>query len=182
MSCCCDTYEHPLLGALMGQLSQPAMKKGARFAYGYNTGYTTGPFEASEIAALTNGAGLTEGARSWVVAGTLSYFIAVEGRSAKDWASGTDLKDAITQLIISNDYSIDLSSIQFQFEPAQGTTSPPVIYTGPPGSPGVPKNQPDPNKKSFWEEIAEELDVTKDTAQIVTFGGVALLLILLMKR
>lgn len=163
---------------LMGQLSKPAMAKSARFAYGYNTGYTTGPFEASEIAELTNAAGLTDGARSWLVAGTLSYFIALEGRSNRDWASGSDLKDSITQLITSNGYSIDLSSIQFQFEPVQGAASPPVIYTGPPGSPGVP---PGP-EKSIFDEIAEELKIQKSEAQMLVFGGAALLALVLAKR
>jgi hypothetical protein len=176
MSCCCEQSSlSGLYGldSLMGDLSLPPVKKGARFQFGYNTGYGTGPFDSSDIAQLTNSAGITDGAVSFLVAGTLSYFIAVEGRSNRDWNSGSDLREAIYNTIVSNGYSIDPGSIQFNVETvSSGYTPPPVSSTRPPGT----------TQKSFWDEIAESLEMQKDSAQVVVLAGAALALILILKK
>src|SRR5262245_10863207 len=176
MDCACDQQSG--LGYLMGDLSLPPVKKGARFQFGYNTGYGTGPFEASDIAHLTNGAGITDGAVSFLVSGTLSYFIAVEGKSNRDWNSGSDLRDAIYNTIVSNGYSIEPGSIQFNVETvSSGYTPPPVSSTRPPGTGGAQIPGAD-----FFDELAASLSVTKQTAQTLAIGGGLLLLVLLVKK
>jgi hypothetical protein len=174
MACACESEN-----ALLGALSLPPIKKGMRFQFGYNTGYGTGPFEASDIAGLTNAQGITQDAVSYVLSGTLSYYVAIEGKAGRDYASATDLRDAIYQAIVAGGYSIDPGSINFNPEVVAGAgQGPQVIYTGPGAGGGAP-SAPGSN---FFDQIAASLNVTRDTAQIAVIGGAVLLLVLVMKK
>jgi len=173
MGCNCDN-------TLLGALSLPPIKKGARFQFGYNTGYGTGPFESADIAQMTNAAGITQDAVSYTLSGTLSYYITVEGKAGQDYGSASDLRDAIYKAIVSGGFSIDPASINFNFDPAPGAqTGPQTVYTGPSASGGGSINLPGVN---FFDEIASSLNVTRNTAQLVVFGGIAILAITLLKK
>lgn len=179
MGCNCGCNE-AMTGypSLLGQLTLAPIKKGGRFQFGYNTGYGTGPFAASEIAQLTNGQGITQGAVSYVLSGTLSYYIAVEGQAGRDYGSASDLRDAIYQAIVGGGYSIDPGSINFNFEPAATTAlGPQVIYTGPSAGGGAVPSGP-----GLFDQISQTLNLPKETAQLVVFGGLALVAIMLIKR
>jgi hypothetical protein len=164
--------------SLMGALSLPPVKAGARFQFGYNTGYNTGPFQASDIAQGLNGMGLTSEAVSYVLSGTLSYYIAVEGKSGRDWASGSDFRDAIYNAIVGAGFSIDPATINFNVETAPGAYTPPNVVSTTPAGPGTPT----PSGPSFLDELATSLSVTKNTAELIVFGGAAVLLLLVIKR
>ena len=176
MDCCACGSDH-----LMGALSLPPINRGMRFQFGYNTGYTTGPFEAADIARMTNAAGITQDAVSYVLSGTISYYIVIEGKAGRDYASASALRDAIYNSLVSGGFSIDPASINFNPEVVTGTGSgPQVIYTGPgaPGS-GVPATVPG---TSIFDDIAASLGTTRNTAQAVVIGGGLLALILIMKK
>ncbi len=174
MSCQC---EQSGLGHLMGQLSLPPVKKGARFQFGYNVGYTAGGFRAEGVAEATNAAGVTFDATSSYLAGVLNPFIALEGRSNADWNSGSDFRDALYNAIAGAGYPIQPESIQFNVETVQGGyTLPPVSSTGPPGaSAGGAVGD-------FFDEIAGSLGVSKQTAQAIAIGGGVLLAVLFLKK
>lgn len=185
MACCCDQsglsglYGLDGLNGLMGQLSLPPVKKGARFQFGYNVGYTAGGFRAEGVAEATNAAGLTFDAVSSYLAGVLNPFIALEGRSNRDWNSGSDFRDALNNAIAGAGYPIEPQSIQFNVETvSDGYTPPPVSSTRPPGTGGgsqIPG-------ADFFDQIAASLNVTKQTAQMLAFGGGLLLLVMVLKR
>jgi len=176
MGCQCE--ESGLYG-LMGQLSLPPVKKGARFQLGYNVGYTAGGFRAEGVAEATNSAGLTFDAISSYLAGVLNPFIALEGRSNRDWNSGSDFRDALYNAIDGAGYPIEPQSIQFNVETVQdGYTPPPVSSTRPPGAPVGTT----PVLQGFFDEIAASLNVTRETAQMITIGGGFFLLLLVFKR
>lgn len=166
---------------LMGALSLPPMKAGMRFQFGYNTGYNTGPFQASDIADMTNAQGITQGAVSYVLSGTLSYYIVIEGKAGHDYNSASDLRDAIYNSLVSGGYSIDPASINFNPEVVTGGgPGPQVIYTGPgaPGGPGVPA----PTGPGLLDQLAASLKMTRNDAELLAIGGGVLLLVLIMKK
>lgn len=165
---------------LLGSLTLAPIKQGGRFQFGYNTGYDTGPFTAADVAQLTNAQGITQGAVSYVLSGTLSYYVAVEGKAAHDYGSASDLRDAIYNAIVGGGFSIDPASINFNFEPAPGSgTTPQVIYTGPGAGGGAAPTVPG---ASIFDDLAATLGVTRNTAQAVIIGGAVLALVLVMKK
>jgi hypothetical protein len=179
MGCCSGFGLSGLYGLdnLMGDLSLPPVKKGARFQFGYNVGYLGEGFIASGVGETLNQSGLTDSAVSYQIAGMLNPFIAVEGKSNRDWNSGTDFRDAIYNAINGAGYPIEPSSIQFNVETVSGGyTAPPVSSTRPPGTSGRSIGT------SFWDEIAAGLGVPKGTAQAIGLGVGAILLILIAKK
>jgi len=174
MACVCDT-------TLMGDLSLPPIKAGMRFQFGYNTGYNTGPFQVSDIADMLNAAGITQGAVSFKLAGVVSYYIAIEGHAGRDYASASDLRDAIYQALVSGGYSIDPASINFNPEVVGGAgPAPMVVYTGPAATGGGAA--PQLPGTSIFDDIASSLSVTRNTAQALVIGGGLLLLVMILKK
>lgn len=174
----CNCGDNHLLGAL----SLPPMKQGMRFQFGYNTGYGTGPVQVSDIADMLNAQGITQNAVSYKLAGVLSYYNTIEGQAGHDYASASDLRDAIYNALIAGGYSIDPASINFNPEVVSGAApGPQVIYTGPGagGGGGVPTAIPG---TGIFDQVAASLGVTRNTAEAVIIGAGALLLIMIMKK
>lgn len=183
------------LSGLMGQIGLAPIKAGAAFQLGFNEPLLRDLFaDPAEIAGWVVGAGLARDARSYKYAGAVYPFIVLEGRSTRDYPSGGDLKDALLSVIVMNGYDVDFSTVQFHFEAAPGS-APPVVHTGPPGSPGVPPPPPPPGQCSlrtqdFGDWVACQLGIKSPlggvgagaAGALIGVGVITLLAVVLLKR
>src|SRR5215813_9624970 len=113
-------------GGLMAGLPDPVFP-GDRFRFGYNVGYTAGPFVAANVAGVLETEGLSYDTFSYILAGVFNAFISVEGNSVNGWNSALELRSAIYNAINDAGFPIVPQSVQIDFPMGQGDLGPNAI-------------------------------------------------------
>jgi hypothetical protein len=173
------------LYGLMGAISDP-VKKGAPFALCVEfTDYYQQwwPDSLSDtmaaISTAIQNSGATQGLiRVYQLAGIVDPFVCVEAQAGHDYSHAYDLRDGVLAVIASQYDGINYGTVRFEvttYNPQTGQTA--QSRTDTPEGSGPPAPQ-----TGLFDSIAKALSVTKDEAQLVVFGGAALLLVLVMKR
>lgn len=191
MSCCCES-QFPLLGGLLTPplMGAVGLTAGSRVLY---QGETEGGL-------LDTGSLIDEFKRFLQQRGLRVENVTYEGlgvtwtgsRMIRVWAQVVTPIDRAREDDLTYDMTQDLqrasnapvenASLSVMVRAGKDSQGNPTYPGGGTSLPTTPPPGDDPNKKSIWDEISEMLDVTKDTAQAITVGGAALLLILLLKR
>ncbi len=170
---------------LMAGVDQP-VKQGAPFAIcaeftNYYEQWWPPPLDdtMSAISTAIQNSGATQGlVRTYQLAGIVDPFVCVEAQAGHDYSHGYDLRDGVLAVIASQYSGINYGTVRFEtttYNPTTGATQQSRTDTPAGSGPPVPET-------SFFDSIAKALSVTKDEAQMVVFGGGALLLVLLMRR
>ena len=191
----CGQCEHcggGLLSGLLGDINDPVFP-GDRFRFGYNIGYTAGPFIATNVAGVLESEGLAYDAFSYILTGVFNLFISIEGNSVSYWNTALDFRSAIYNAINGAGYPIVAQSVQIDFPQGQGALGPNAIpsphdVASAPGGGGggadtslLPSGKCDFSKMSFPDYLACEFGI--GTAGTLIVGGVAVLIaIALIKR
>src|SRR5215469_5094858 len=174
-----------LLSGLLGDLNDPVFP-GDRFRFGYNIGYTAGPFIVSNVAGVLESEGLSYDTFSYILSGYFNMFISVEGNSVSYWNTALDLRSAIYNAISGAGYPIQPQSVQIDFPQGQGTVgpnaipSPQDVASVPGGGSGggvtslAPPGKCDFSKMSFPDWLACEAGI--GTAGTLIVGGLAVLI------
>ena len=119
--CGCGKCGSGLLG-LLGDLRLAPMYAGDRFSFGFEStlgggpGFGSNPFSYEGIATLIEDAGLSYNTRSYQAAGIINPFIVIDGVSAQNWDSASDLRDSIFSVVQSAGYWPNSSTIRFEAE------------------------------------------------------------------
>jgi hypothetical protein len=132
------------------------------------------------ISTAIQNSGATQGlVRTYQLAGLQNPFVCTEFQAGHDYSHAYDLRDGLLAIIASQYSGINYATVRFQvttYNPSTGQTQESRTDT-PEGS-----GPPAPQGAGLFDSIAKALSVTKDEAQLVVFGGAALLLVLVMKR
>jgi hypothetical protein len=167
---------------LMGEIPQrlPAVAQGAAFQFGGNFQLLgTCPHDIEDFGQWVRSDGISNNAVSYKVAGSfVNPYWAIEGNTRDAWNSGTDLGNAIYNSITSRGCDADVASIQFRVQPAPGAATPEQFVGTPYPTPGSETAR----QAGLFDEIGRVLGLPKDDAQLLVFGGAALLLVIAMKR
>jgi len=131
------------------------------------------------ISTAIQNSGATQGlVRVYQLAGVVNPFICVEALAGHDYSHAYDLRDGVLAVIASQYSGINYGTVRFQattYNPQTGETAESRTDTPEGSGPPVPET-------SFFDSIAKSLGVGKDEAQLLVFGGAALLLVMVMKR
>jgi hypothetical protein len=109
-------------------------------------------------------------------------YILIQGTIYRDKGAPEHIEDVAFGLIREYLPLIDITrrdGIIIDFVPADRTNDSNVAQVNTPAD-TTPRRQP--GEKSLFDSIADALDVTKSTAQLITLGGVALAVVLIAKR
>jgi len=165
------------MAGLLGDINDPVFP-GDRFRFGYNVGYTAGPFVAANVAGVLESEGLSYDTFSYILAGVFNAFISVEGNSASYWNSALDLRSAIYNAINGAGYPIQPQSVQIDFPQGQGNVGPNAIPSPadvasgsggavPPGTLPPPNRVCDFHAMNLPDWLACQLGVTTTSATII---------------
>lgn len=199
MSCCCD--QQPLLGTLMGAMLAKGSRVRLGFAYDiYNPGGVTDPSaddNPSYISEVIYSALMTSGdfevgtldvrVTPSAYLGLQDGYILIQGVIGRDKGDPRDIENAVLWAIRNNLPVIDITRrdpIIIDYVPPTQAGNPNVAQVNTPREQTPRGTLPgdEPPSKSFWQEIADELDMQKTEAQLLILGGGALLLVLMLKR
>jgi hypothetical protein len=188
MSCCNDCASgHGNCGSGLGSVPQqmPGIDAGAPFQFGANF-ELLGACQAdiADFAGWIESAGLSYNTVSYQVSGSfVNPYWTIEGNAKNAWASGSDLGNAIYNVMVSRGCAVDAGSIQFRAQPsAQQQGQPPAWSGSPYPAPGATSGgECNFNLQNFPDWLACELGVTPTVALTIGVIG-ALGLVVLLKR
>jgi len=161
---------------------------GDSFQFGFNTGYTSGPFNSADLAPMIEAAGYSYNTQSYLVSGYLNPFVTIEGNANVYWDSGVDFCNGILQILQQNGIPVDVASIQCRTFGTGGGSNLQLQGTPYPTSnqsqsvPQAPGGGCSWSQQSPTDWLACELGINPTTALII--GGVvgASLLLIILKR
>lgn len=186
MSCYCES-EFPLLGGLLGAVGLTA---GSRVLYQGETegGLLDTSSLLAEFKRFLQQRGLTienityDGlGLEWSGARMIRVWAQVV--TPIDRAKEADLQYDMTQdLQRASNAPVENESLSVMVRAGKDPQGLPTYPGGTPSLPNTTPPPPDKDEPSFLEEIAKQFEMKKTEAQLLVFGGAALLLVVLMKR
>lgn len=124
--------------------------------------------------ALDDSGYVVPGVQVWKQAGVINTFVVVEGKSGREYGQAMHLRDAVLS-VIGNLHVLNYGSVQFEaetYDASSGTRTTTVIE--------APRNQTVAG--GVTQQIMSGLGVTQKEANILAIGGVALVVLFVLKR
>lgn len=183
MGCACNRSSQ-LLGGLMGALDPIHIESYFELSLEMDvkcysaSGCVWALENEREIQAAINESDYASGVEVYRIAGVINPYIVIRGYSAQDFGSADHLRKGILDTITAAGYLFNAGSVRFQADTYDPTTGEPTTTR----DDRPLDTTPDPNAPSWFDQLALDLGVEKQTATYLIIGGAVLAIALIAKR